>query len=203
MRHAGAVPELAHVDVHPGPRGHTHLDLRYLLDGGDADPAPPPEESQEVAWFDWPAALAIAEPGMAGILHSLAAAFVVTSADMDIVELHARTVAEFVARAAAVDADQWGAPDAVHRLGRAPARQPRRRRGPLDRPAAGRPDHRRGRRPLRRRPPRRRPRRRRATTRPTRRWPAWPSVRRPAVRSTCRTATRTWRSTSASCRPTT
>ena len=47
------VPPLVHVDVHPGGRGHTHLDLRYVLDGGDADPAPPPGESQEVAWFGW------------------------------------------------------------------------------------------------------------------------------------------------------
>ena len=31
-------PNLVHVDVHAGPRGHTHLDLRYLLDGDDADP---------------------------------------------------------------------------------------------------------------------------------------------------------------------
>jgi 8-oxo-dGTP pyrophosphatase MutT (NUDIX family) len=73
LRHAGDEPELVHVDVHPGPRGHTHLDLRYLLDGGDADPAPPPEESQDVAWFAWPDALAVAEPAMAGILRSLAA----------------------------------------------------------------------------------------------------------------------------------
>jgi 8-oxo-dGTP pyrophosphatase MutT (NUDIX family) len=47
------VPELIHVDVHPGGRGHTHLDLRYLVDGGDADPDPPAGESQEIAWFDW------------------------------------------------------------------------------------------------------------------------------------------------------
>ena len=67
--------ELAHVDVHPGPRGHTHLDLRYLLEAGDADPAPPPGESQDVVWLDWTAALAVAEPGMAGILRSLAARF--------------------------------------------------------------------------------------------------------------------------------
>lgn len=51
------VPQLVHVDVHPGGRGHTHLDLRYLVDGGDADPAPPADESQEIAWFDWPAAV--------------------------------------------------------------------------------------------------------------------------------------------------
>lgn len=54
---AGGVPELVHVDVHPGGRGHTHLDLRYLVDGGDADPAPPDDESQEIGWFDWPAAV--------------------------------------------------------------------------------------------------------------------------------------------------
>jgi hypothetical protein len=64
---------MVHVDVHPGPRGHTHLDLRYLLDGDDADPKPPPEESQEVAWFSWEQALEITEPDMAGILRALAA----------------------------------------------------------------------------------------------------------------------------------
>ena len=66
-------PELAHVDVHPGPRGHTHLDLRYVVDGGDGDPVPPPGESEDVAWFGWPEALAIADPGLAGVLPVLAA----------------------------------------------------------------------------------------------------------------------------------
>ncbi len=51
------VPPLVHVDVHPGGRGHTHLDLRYLVDGGEADPDPPAGESQEIAWFAWPAAI--------------------------------------------------------------------------------------------------------------------------------------------------
>ena len=51
------VPPLIHVDVHAGGRGHTHLDLRYLVDGGAADPSPPAGESQEVAWFDWSAAI--------------------------------------------------------------------------------------------------------------------------------------------------
>ncbi|MEM9039799.1 MAG: NUDIX domain-containing protein [Actinomycetota bacterium] len=64
-------PVLAHVDVHAGGRGHTHLDLRYLIDGGDADPAPPPEESQEVAWFDWDVAIEMADPGLRGALESL------------------------------------------------------------------------------------------------------------------------------------
>ena len=70
------VPELVHVDVHAGGRGHTHLDLRYLFDGGlaeggSADPAPPDGESQEIGWFDWPAAIAIADDGLRGALISL------------------------------------------------------------------------------------------------------------------------------------
>ena len=50
-------PRLVHVDVHAGGRGHTHLDLRYVVDAGDVDPDPPEGESQEIAWFDWPAAI--------------------------------------------------------------------------------------------------------------------------------------------------
>jgi hypothetical protein len=65
------VPPLAHVDVHPGPRGHTHVDLRYVLDGGDADPSPPVGESQEIAWFAWPDAIAVADPGLRGALAAL------------------------------------------------------------------------------------------------------------------------------------
>ena len=34
----GETPELAHVSVHDVPDGHTHLDLRYLFDGGDDGP---------------------------------------------------------------------------------------------------------------------------------------------------------------------
>ena len=51
VRHANDEPTLIHVDVHPGPRGHTHLDLRYLFFGDDSDPSPPPGESQDVRWF--------------------------------------------------------------------------------------------------------------------------------------------------------
>ena len=53
----GGEPDLVNVDVHPGGRGHIHLDLRYLVDGGDADPAPPGDESQEIGWFDWDTAI--------------------------------------------------------------------------------------------------------------------------------------------------
>lgn len=55
-------PQLVHVDVHDGGRGHTHLDLRYVVRiadtvAGDPDPAPPDGESQDVFWFAWPAAV--------------------------------------------------------------------------------------------------------------------------------------------------
>jgi 8-oxo-dGTP pyrophosphatase MutT (NUDIX family) len=64
-----------HVDVHPGPRGHTHLDLRYLMvagiDGGSTDPCPPPEESQEVEWLGWEQAIERADPGLKGALIAL------------------------------------------------------------------------------------------------------------------------------------
>jgi 8-oxo-dGTP pyrophosphatase MutT (NUDIX family) len=75
VRFLGKEPELAHVDVHAGGRGHTHLDLRYLFEAADADPAPPEGESQEVGWFDWDTAPAVAEAGMAGILAALGARF--------------------------------------------------------------------------------------------------------------------------------
>ncbi|MFK7917793.1 MAG: NUDIX hydrolase [Ilumatobacter sp.] len=68
---ADGVPELLHVDVHAGGRGHTHLDTRYLLDGGDADPAPPDGESQEIGWFSWDDAIAMADPGVQTILEHL------------------------------------------------------------------------------------------------------------------------------------
>jgi 8-oxo-dGTP pyrophosphatase MutT (NUDIX family) len=51
-RHPLEDPLLVHVDVHQGPRGHVHLDLRYLLhaDGGAMlDPAA--GESREVDWL--------------------------------------------------------------------------------------------------------------------------------------------------------
>lgn len=59
---------LLHVDVHPAAAGHVHLDLRYLLWAEDAEPAPEPGESQEVAWFAWPEAEAIADEALVGAL---------------------------------------------------------------------------------------------------------------------------------------
>jgi len=65
------IPSLLHVDVHAGGRGHTHLDARYLLAGGTAEPDPPDDESQEIGWYDWDAAVERAEPGLEGILRHL------------------------------------------------------------------------------------------------------------------------------------
>ncbi len=64
-------PPLAHLDVHAGGRGHTHLDLRYLLAAADKEPDPPAGESQDVRWFAWDDAVATADPGLAGLLRAL------------------------------------------------------------------------------------------------------------------------------------
>jgi 8-oxo-dGTP pyrophosphatase MutT (NUDIX family) len=66
-----AGPRLFHVDVHAAAKGHVHLDLRYVLQGGDGDPKPPPGESQDVRWFGFDEALAIADPGLVGALRKL------------------------------------------------------------------------------------------------------------------------------------
>jgi 8-oxo-dGTP pyrophosphatase MutT (NUDIX family) len=66
-----APPTLFHVDRHPGPRGHTHLDLRYVLLARPVDPSPPADESQEVYWFDFPNALLRCEPMLVPALTKL------------------------------------------------------------------------------------------------------------------------------------
>lgn len=67
LAHPPGGPSMVHVDVHAGGRGHTHLDLRWLLHG-QGEPCPPAGESPDVAWFDWSSAALIADPGLAGIL---------------------------------------------------------------------------------------------------------------------------------------
>ena len=61
---------LLHVDVHPGPRGHTHLDVRHLVAAPPIAPAPPPGESPDVRWFSWSQAIAVADPGLEGVLRA-------------------------------------------------------------------------------------------------------------------------------------
>ncbi len=63
-------PILLHVDVHGSADDHLHLDARYLLVGPDADPSPPPAESQDVAWFTWDQADAVADEALVGALRA-------------------------------------------------------------------------------------------------------------------------------------
>ena len=66
--HVTSPPIVAHVDVHDGGRGHTHLDVRYLLRTGGDDPRPAAGESPMAAWFGWTDAIALADPGLRGYL---------------------------------------------------------------------------------------------------------------------------------------
>jgi 8-oxo-dGTP pyrophosphatase MutT (NUDIX family) len=63
-------PLLIHVDVHTAAEDHVHLDIRYLVLAPDEDPAPPPGESQEVAWFSWDDAADLADVALSGALRS-------------------------------------------------------------------------------------------------------------------------------------
>jgi 8-oxo-dGTP pyrophosphatase MutT (NUDIX family) len=64
VEHPGTGPLLIHLDVHQAAHGHTHLDLRYLLLGADADPMPPPDESPDARWCSWEEALQMADPAL-------------------------------------------------------------------------------------------------------------------------------------------
>jgi 8-oxo-dGTP pyrophosphatase MutT (NUDIX family) len=66
-----APPRLFHVDVHPGPNGHTHYDLRYVLLSDPLDPDPPDHESPDVYWFNFDDAPARAEPALSAALAKL------------------------------------------------------------------------------------------------------------------------------------
>jgi 8-oxo-dGTP pyrophosphatase MutT (NUDIX family) len=64
VAHPAAGPLLIHLDVHEAAHGHTHLDLRYLLLGGDEDPRPLPDESPDARWCSWDEAIAMADPAL-------------------------------------------------------------------------------------------------------------------------------------------
>ena len=66
--HTSRPPRIVHVDVHPGGRGHTHLDVRYLLRAPPDEPRPPQGESQSVAWFALSEAIVVADAGLRGFL---------------------------------------------------------------------------------------------------------------------------------------
>jgi 8-oxo-dGTP pyrophosphatase MutT (NUDIX family) len=70
VRHPGAGPRLVHVDAHPAG-SHLHLDLRYLLESDDEEPAPPPGESQQVRWFTLEEAIGIADDALVDAVRRL------------------------------------------------------------------------------------------------------------------------------------
>lgn len=63
--------KLFHVDVHPGPRGHTHYDLRYVLVAPPDDPAPHEGESPDVFWFTFDDAIKRCEAPLVSALEKL------------------------------------------------------------------------------------------------------------------------------------
>lgn len=62
--------EPVHVDVHAAPKGHEHLDVRFLLHA-DGEPSPPAGESPDVAWFGWDDAAARTDDALAPLLRHL------------------------------------------------------------------------------------------------------------------------------------
>lgn len=70
VRHPAAGPRLIHLDAHQAG-DHVHLDLRYLLLSEDAEPSPPPAESQEVRWFTLADAIAVADDALVDGLRRL------------------------------------------------------------------------------------------------------------------------------------
>ncbi len=70
VRHHADRPALLHVDVHPGPKGHTHHDVRFLLRAPEVPLTPAEGESPDAGWFTWDEAVAIADAGLVGALHA-------------------------------------------------------------------------------------------------------------------------------------
>ena len=68
MNELNNLPRFIHLDVHPGPRGHTHLDVRYLLVADNETFAPAEGESKEVKWFSFDEALQASEDGARGAI---------------------------------------------------------------------------------------------------------------------------------------
>lgn len=62
-----------HIDVHPGPKGHTHHDVRLLLRAPEVAPQPAAGESPQVRWFTWDEAMAVADAGLVGALQTVRA----------------------------------------------------------------------------------------------------------------------------------
>lgn len=60
-----------HVDVHDGPRGHLHLDVRWLLHvPAGSVPSPPPHESQDVRFLAPDDAIALTDDAAASAIRA-------------------------------------------------------------------------------------------------------------------------------------
>lgn len=70
VRHQRDGGVLFHLDVHPGPKGHTHHDLRYLVRAPEVPLRPGEGESPDARWFTWAEAFAIADAGLLGALQA-------------------------------------------------------------------------------------------------------------------------------------
>lgn len=70
VRHEKDGGVFVHLDVHPGPKGHTHFDVRYLMRAAHGTPRPQVGESQTVQWFSWQEAFAVADAGLIGALRA-------------------------------------------------------------------------------------------------------------------------------------
>lgn len=70
VRHQQDGGVLFHLDVHPGPKGHTHHDLRYLVRAPEVPLHPSEGESPEAGWFTWDDAVSLADPGLLGALRA-------------------------------------------------------------------------------------------------------------------------------------
>ena len=73
VRHERVGGLLFHVDVHPGPKGHTHHDVRYLLRAPEIPMIPAEGESPDAKWFTWADAFEIADGGLVGALRAAVA----------------------------------------------------------------------------------------------------------------------------------
>ena len=70
VRHEREGGVFVHLDVHPGPRGHTHFDVRFVVRAPKVTPTPGVGESPEVRWFSWNEAQAMADAGLVGALQA-------------------------------------------------------------------------------------------------------------------------------------
>jgi 8-oxo-dGTP pyrophosphatase MutT (NUDIX family) len=72
--HPATGPLLVHVDVHEGPRGHVHLDLRYRLEADAAEAfAPDAGESADVIWCEQARARRLTDPSLVAALAAASA----------------------------------------------------------------------------------------------------------------------------------